>query len=126
PSGAQNHIAGWFRDGPAYPHGRGHALLDHIPGARSRQLAWLAHSTFFDLGNARGDPNDNPGTYQALAAMHFGDKVAQHGHGAFKVRNHSATQGANDLDSTRNPTQHALGLIAHGQNTVTTFHETHD
>ena len=50
--------------------------------------------------------------------MHFGDEVAQHGLGHFKVGDDAVLHGTDGPDVAGGSAEHALGVVAHGQHHV--------
>lgn len=98
--------------------GRGHGFLNQIDFTRAGGLGGFLDGPLLHLGNARGHADHDPGTHQAARIVHFGDEVAQHGLGHFKVGDDAVLHGTDGPDVAGGSAEHALGVVAHGQHHV--------
>ena len=113
-----HHVGSGFVNGQIGANGRGHGFLNEVNFPRARALGRFFDRAFFHLGDARGHADHNAGPHQAAGIVYFGNKVAQHGFGDFKIRDNAVLHGADGVDIARGTAEHALGVGTHGQDHV--------
>src|SRR5229473_2758336 len=107
-----DHIAGGLGDGQAGADGRGNGLLDHVDLAGARALGGLAYRAPLDLGDARGNGDDDARLDQRRAVVRGPDEVAQHGRGDLEVSDDSVLHRPDGDDVPGSTPEHLLRLLS--------------
>ena len=94
---------------------RRHRLFDQIDLARAGGQRRVTHGALLDLGDARGDADDDARLHQRAAVVHPRDEVAQHRLGDLEVGDDAVLHGPHRDDVARRAAQHLLGFLAHGE-----------
>lgn len=90
------------------PMAAAHGFLDLEYLTRPCTLRGFLDGAFFHLSDPRGHANHDPGTHQAALIVDFGNKIAKHGFGDFKVRNHHRpSMGRDGLNIAGSLAEHA-------------------
>src|SRR5437660_5504388 len=112
PAESDDHVAGGLGDGQAGADGRGNGLLDQVDLAGARALGGLAYRAPLDLGDARGNGDDDARLDQRRAVVRGPDEVAQHGRGDLEVGDDPVLHRPDDDDVPGRTPEHLLRLLS--------------
>src|SRR5713101_5564061 len=107
-----DHVAGGLGDGQAGADGRGNGLLDQVDLAGARALGGLAYRAPLDLGDARGNADDDARLDQRRAVVRGPDEVAQHGRGDLEVGDDAVLHRPDGDDVPGRTPEHLLRLLS--------------
>ena len=93
-------------------------VLDQVDLAGAGGEGGLAHGPLLDLGDPRGDRDDDAGPEQAAAVVSPPDEVAEHRLGDVEVGNDAVLQRPDGPDRPGGPPEHLLRLLADGADLV--------
>ena len=110
-----DHVARGLGDRQAGADRCGHRLFDQIDLARSCGERRVADCSLFDLGDARGNADDDARLDEGAPVVGPHDEVAEHRLGDLEVGDHPVLHGAHSDDVTRRPAEHLFGLSSDGQ-----------
>ena len=96
----------------------GHGFLDEMHLARSGVGGRLLDGALLDLRDARGHGDDHARADHLATVVHLRDEVPQHRLGDLEVRDDAVLERPDSDDVGRGAPEHALGLVADGQDHV--------
>ena len=111
-----DHVGGGFIDRQADADRGGHGFLDgeHLAGTRVRGR--FLHGALLNLGDARGDGDDDARRHAEGVAVHLADEVPQHRLRDVEVGDDAILHRTDGLDVAGRAAEHALRLFADRQN----------
>ena len=101
-------------------------MLDQVDLAGLGSVGRVNDGPLLDLGDFRGDTNDDPGVDQQLSTMGLADEVGQHPFGDLEIGDDTVLQRTDGNDVGRGASHHVLGVPPHGFHLVRVFVDSHD
>ena len=109
-----HHVARGLGDRHPRTNRSGHGLFDEVHLARLGSVGAVLHGAPLHLRDLGRHPDDDARADEPPPRLRLADEIRQHPLGRFEVGDHAVAHRSNRGDVAGRPSQHLLGLVAHG------------